>query len=71
MLAISCAAPGQGIGTLDIPTELSLGLSYLESYTYSCKKGYTTSDELCTVCQPDGSLSTPPPNCTGKINSKL
>ena len=31
-------------------------------------EGFNTTDELCTVCQPDGSLSlTNPPNCTGKL----
>ena len=44
-----------------------LGLSYLESYMYSCVEGYTTTDELCTVCQPDGSLSLlRSPACYGK-----
>ena len=44
------------------------GLSYLESYTYSCKEGYATTDPLTTLCQPDGSLSlTRPPECSGKF----
>ena len=55
------------MNTVDLPDDVSDGLSYLESYTYSCKEGYSTTDELGTVCQPDGNLSlTTPPNCTGK-----
>ena len=69
--AITCPAPSPGENTVDLPDDVSDGLSYLESYTYSCKEGYNTTDELCTVCQPDGGLSlTKPPKCTGKPPSK-
>ena len=44
----------------------NLTLNALESYTYSCIDGYATDDDLCTVCLPNGGLSIPPPNCTGK-----
>ena len=54
----------------DLPDDVTDGLSYLESYTYSCMEGFNTTDELCTVCQPDGSLSvTNLPNCTGKMKN--
>ena len=39
---------------------------YLQTYTCSCTAGYSTTDELTTVCQPDGSFSLQtPPNCAG------
>ena len=43
------------------------GLSYLETYTYTCLPGYSTTDCLSAICLPDGTLSLPqPPECTGK-----
>ena len=66
-IAITCSAPLPGENTVDLPNDVTDGLSYLESYTYSCREGYTTTDELCTVCQPDGSLSlATPPRCAGE-----
>ena len=44
-------------------------MTYLDTYTYSCSEGYTTTDDICTVCESDGTLSGPSPNCTGNINS--
>ena len=41
-------------------------MEYLDTYTYSCIEGYATDDDVCTVCLADGTLSTPPPNCTGE-----
>lgn len=42
----------------------------LDSYTYSCNEGYATDDEMCTVCQPDGTLSLETlPNCSSKLAS--
>ena len=70
VVAITCPAPAaHGVGVEPLP---SFGaenkLKYLESYTYSCMEGYTTTDDLCTVCQPDGTLSlTTAPNCTGEL----
>ena len=67
-----CPAPSAGINTVVLPDNLQYGLEYLESYTYSCIEGYNTTDELCTVCQPDGSLSlTRPPQCTGNIGKLI
>ena len=64
---ITCGAPPSGTNTVTLPPEVADGLDYLESYTYQCIEGYSTTDELCTVCQPDGNLSlSTPPNCTGK-----
>ena len=66
-LAITCPTPSSGVNTVDLSSDALDGLSYLESYTYSCIEGYTTTDELTTVCQPDGSLSvSTPPQCTGR-----
>ena len=63
---IICPPPSPGENTVDLPDDVSDGLSYLEPYTYTCKKGSATTDELFTLCQPDGSLSlATPPNCTG------
>ena len=66
-VVVQCDGPKTGTNTNEIPQKIANGLSYLESYTYSCKEGYTTTDDLCTVCQPNGNLSLPkPPNCTGE-----
>ena len=40
-------------------------MEYGQSYTYACIDGSITDQELCVVCQADGSLSIPPPNCSG------
>ena len=64
---ITCSAPSPGENTVDLPDDVLDGLSYLQSYTYSCKEGFNTTDDLCTVCQPDGTLSlTNAPVCKGK-----
>ena len=60
---ITCPKPAAGINTVEVPADLNM--TYLDTYTYSCLDGYTTTDELFTVCKPDESLSAPPPNCTG------
>ena len=71
-IEIKCPGPENGTNTVYVPDSLSDGLIYQESYTYSCMEGYTTTDELCTVCQPDGTLSlTKPPNCTGRSYQKV
>ena len=68
IVEITCDAPAAGTNTVARPPDVADGLDYLESYTYQCMEGYSTTDELCTVCQPDGSLSlTTPPNCSGLI----
>ena len=42
-------------------------LHYLETFSYKCINGYTTDDEICTVCKADGSLSlTDLPTCESK-----
>ena len=67
-LAITCPGLSEGVNTVNLTANEIDGLSYLESYTYSCIEGYTTTDPLTTLCQPDGSLSvTNPPNCTGRF----
>ena len=63
IIEITCSKPDPGINTVDVPDDLDL--KYLNTYTYSCLEGYTTTDELCTVCKSNGTLSVPPPNCTG------
>ena len=65
---IICDAPPAGDNTEPIPADIvALGLGHLESYTYSCLSGFATTDELCTVCLPDGTLSMDAaPNCTCK-----
>ena len=47
------------------PVPVNTTMKYSTTYTYSCMEGYRTDDELCTVCEADGMLSSPPPNCTG------
>ena len=67
-LAITCPGLSEGVNTFALTSDEIDGLSYLESYTYSCNEGYTTTDGLFAVCQPDGSLSlTKPPSCTGEF----
>ena len=62
-----CPAPENGTNTEPVPDSLQAGILYSDSYTYSCMEGYTTSDELCTVCLADGDLSlNMAPNCTSK-----
>ena len=66
VLATKCPAPASGTNTEKIPDKVQEGLLYSESYTYSCLKGYETSDEVCTVCQQDGTWSMiNPPICLG------
>lgn len=66
--AITCDSPGNGTNTVPIPPNIADGMTYLESYTYSCMEGYSTNDPLCVVCQPDSTLSISPPVCTGDYN---
>ena len=56
-----------GTNTEPVPADKASSMGYLESYTYSCMEGYKTNDELCTVCQPDGELSSPAPDCVRKF----
>ena len=56
-----------GTNTEPVPADKESSMGYLESYTYSCMEGYKTNDTLCTVCLPDGSLSSPAPNCGRKL----
>ena len=64
-IVINCTQTPPGVNTEPIPVESKV-LQYLESYTYSCKEGYTTNDPLCTVCQANGTLSIPAPACHGE-----
>ena len=64
ILEIFCSPPQPGTNTVEVP---GTNLKYQEIYTYSCKDGYNTSDEISTVCQSDGSLSVNnPPSCSGE-----
>ena len=39
---------------------------YLDIYVYTCLPGYTTTDDVVTMCAPDGNFTMPyKPNCTG------
>ena len=69
LVEITCSAPATpGAGGEPLPVDVADGLDYLESYTYSCMEGYNTTDDLCTVCQPDGTLSlTTAPTCTSEF----
>ena len=68
ILAITCPGLSEGVNTVALTVDEIDGLSYLESYTYSCLEGYTTTDVLCTICQPDGTLSlATPPICNGEF----
>ena len=63
IIEITCPKPAAGTNTVDIPDVLDM--TYLDTYTYSCLEGYITTDDICTVCKSDRTLSVPPPNCTG------
>ena len=55
-----------GENTKPIPRHLGQKVEYLQSYTYVCKDGYTTTDDLIAVCLPNGQLSLErPPKCEG------
>lgn len=70
ILEIACGKPLDGTNTYPIPENLAM--YYLDTYTYSCMEGYTTDDELYTVCQPDGTLSLADlPTCTGDFMHRL
>lgn len=63
---INCGKPLDGTNTYLVPDDLVL--YSLDTYTYSCKEGYTTDDEMCTVCLPDGTLSLETlPNCSSTL----
>ena len=65
---ISCPPPPPGINTLDDLDRLQQNLTYGDIYTYSCREGYATTDDIYTVCQTYGNLSlTTPPTCTGNV----
>ena len=63
-VGVTCPPVPSGMYTSYVPENLTLNA--LESYTYSCIDGYATDDDLCTVCLSNGSLSIPPPSCSGK-----
>ena len=65
--AIRCNPPEPGTATKPLPADVADGMSYLQTYTYSCLDGYRTDNELCTVCQPNGTLSSPAPMCSRKL----
>ena len=67
IVAITCPGLMNGTNTEPVPADKASSMGYLESYTYSCLDGYTTDDELCTVCQPNGTLSSPAPMCSRKL----
>ena len=53
-------------GTNTNPVNSSLIMIYLDIYVYTCLPGYTTTDDVVTMCAPDGNFTMPyPPNCTG------
>ena len=64
VVGVTCPSVQPGMYTSYVPENLTLNA--LESYTYSCIDGFTTDDDLCTVCLSNGSLSIPPPSCSGK-----
>ena len=47
-------------------------MTYLDIYVYTCLPGYTTTDEVITLCAPDGNFTMPfPPNCTGILPTTI
>ena len=66
IVVTECVETPAGINTKPIPAESRI-LKYLESYSYSCKKGFATQDPLCTFCLPNGTLSKPAPTCQGEV----
>ena len=62
---MACEETPEGNNTEPVPGDSKV-LEFMESYTYSCKEGYTTNDSLCTVCQANGTLSVPAPTCHGE-----
>lgn len=68
-IEITCPAPNRGANSKKPPSDIRDGMTYLETYTYECKKGFTTDvEDRCTVCLPNGTLSLPDgPDCAGKF----
>ena len=59
-------------GTNTDPVNSSLIMTYLDIYVYTCLPGFTTTDEVITLCAPDGNFTMPyPPNCTSKSQKIL
>ena len=63
IIEITCPKPDPGTNTVEVPADLNM--KYLDTYTYSCLEGFTTTDDICTVCKSNGTLSAGPPTCTG------
>ena len=68
LVAITCLVQIEGKNLKPVPGNITL--RYQETYTYSCIEGFDTMEDLCATCQPDGTLSIPPPACYGKIINK-
>ena len=64
IIEIACPKPDPGTNTVEVPADLNM--KYLDTYTYSCLEGFTTTDDICTVCKSNGTLSAGPPTCTGQ-----
>ena len=62
-LAITCSAPLEGFNTEPVKENRSFIVG--EPYTYSCKVGYASDDNLTVICQDDGTWSAYAPICEG------
>ena len=62
-LVIVCKLPPDGTNIL--PVDLGTSVSSGDEFTYTCKEGYVTNDDLTIRCNPDGLWSSSPPICTG------
>ena len=64
-LEILCAAPDDGIHTLEVDKELYKDNSIGDKFIYECQHGFGTNDSVESVCQSNNKWSISPPNCTG------
>ena len=61
---VFCDPPGNGSNTLTVDKpKAPLG----ELFSYKCKSGHKTKDNLTVECTENGAWTAPPPNCTGRL----
>ena len=61
---VFCDSPGNGSNTLTVDNFIvPLG----GQFSYECKSGHKTKDNLTVECTENGAWTAPPPNCTGRL----
>ncbi|XP_067942886.1 zona pellucida sperm-binding protein 3 receptor-like [Watersipora subatra] len=60
-----CGMPENGTNTE--PVEKTASLTYGQSYTYSCLRGYSSNVSMLIMCNKDGNWSLDPPRCDRRL----